>query len=205
MAHSEELAKTEELALNGHRKSHTEEKRVLIQVFLINALMFLVDLVGGLLAQSTGLLADSLDMFADASVFALSIFVVGKPLLLKKRASRLSGYLQMILAIGAFCEVVRRFVVGSEPEAPLMIVIAVIAITANAYCMWLLTKHRNGEVHMRASWIFLSTDVIANAMVIFAGILVKASGSHLPDLIAGILIAAIVFWGSIRILRISSS
>lgn len=47
------------------------------------------------------------------------------------------------------------------------------------------TKHRDGEVHVRASWIFSRSDVIANAGIIAAGLLVAVTGSRWPDLIVG--------------------
>lgn len=198
---SNDLSEAEEaigFALNVNDK---EELSVLKKVFAINALMFFAEFIFGLLAQSTGLLADSLDMFADAAVFALSIFAVGKAKSHKKRAANISGILQLLLALGAFYEVVRKFLQGSEPEAPTMIIVAGIALIANAVCLWLLAKHRNGQVHMRASWIFLSNDVVANMGVIIAGILVKAVKSNIPDLVVGTVIAAVVARGALQIFR----
>jgi len=55
---------------------------------------------------------------------------------------------------------------------------------------------------MRASWIFSTNDVIANAGVILAGFLVAWTGSRLPDLIVGCMIAVVVFSGALRILRL---
>lgn len=199
---SEKISNTEE-ALLPSATADTDEMSVLKKVFAINAVMFAVGMTGGWIGQSTGLIADSLDMLADATVFGLSIYAVGRPIYHKKKAARLSGYLQMILAIFAFIEVVRRLLFGSEPHAPYMMTIAFVALIANATCMFLLAKHRNGEVHMRASWIFLSNDVIANFGVILAGLLVKLTGSQIPDLIVGAIIAAVVLSGSVRILKAS--
>jgi Co/Zn/Cd efflux system component len=56
---------------------------------------------------------------------------------------------------------------------------------------------------MRASWIFSTNDVIANMGVIVAGALVAWSGSHIPDLVVGTVIALVVLSGAIRILRLS--
>jgi Co/Zn/Cd efflux system component len=198
---SSELDEIEELLATSSAKSDAEETSVLRKVFVINAVMFFVGLVAGIVAESTGLLADSLDMFADATVFGLSLYAVGRSQFLKKRAARISGFLQMALAIGALSEVVRRFYYGSEPEAPVMMIIASVALVANATCMFLLAKHRKGEVHMQASWIFLSNDVVANIGVIIAGVLVKFTNSQIPDLVIGAIIAAVVLSGSIRILK----
>ena len=165
--------------------------------------MFIVELVAGWLAQSTGLIADSLDMFADAAVYAMSLFAVGKAVSSQSSAARFSGYVQLLLAIGVLVEVARRFIVGSEPEAPVMMGIAVLALAANAGGMALLAKHRTGGLHMQASWIFTSTDVIANLGVIAAGLLVAWTGSSLPDLLVGLAIGAVVLGGAIEILRLS--
>ncbi|MDP9190356.1 MAG: hypothetical protein M3P06_01470 [Acidobacteriota bacterium] len=55
---------------------------------------------------------------------------------------------------------------------------------------------------MRASWIFTTTDVIANLGVIVAAILVRLIGSNIPDLVVAVLIALVVLNGAIRILRL---
>ena len=176
---------------------------VSLQLLLgINATMFVVELIAGFVGESTGLIADSLDMFADAAVYAISLYAVGKAASAKLRAAHLSGWIQMALAIGAFWEVGHNLAVGSEPSAPYMIGIAALAFVANATCMVLIMKHRAAGAHMRASWIFTGTDVLANLGVMVAGLLVIWTGSRLPDLIIGTIIAAIVLTGAIRILRL---
>lgn len=179
------------------------EQKTLMTLLAINALMFVVELTTGWISQSTGLVSDSLDMFADAAVYGLSLYSVGKPAGIQKSAARLSGYLQLALAVGAFAEVARRLVFGSEPEASTMIGIAFLALIANVACLLLISKHRKGGVHMRASWIFSTNDVIANLGVIGAAALVAWSGSAIPDLVIGTVIAAVVLSGALRILRLS--
>ena len=46
-----------------------------------------------------------------------------------------------------------------------MILLGLIVLTANTGCLLLIQKHRHGEIHMRASWIFSKNDVIANTGV----------------------------------------
>lgn len=83
-----------------------------------------------------------------------------------------------------------------------MVVIAAAALIANATSMWLLSRHRHGGAHMKASWIFTTNDVIANIGVIVAAGLVRFTGSNVPDLVVATGIALIVFNGAIRILRL---
>lgn len=184
------------------RPSAVEEARALKWVLAINATMFVAEVAGALFAESSALLADSLDMFADAAVYALALFGVHRARASQVKAAHISGAMQLVLAVIALAEVVRRLVFGSEPEVPLMIGVAFAALAANATSMWLLSRHRHGGAHMKASWIFTTTDVIANLGVIVAAVLVRVIGSNIPDLVVAVLIALVVFNGAIRILRL---
>ncbi len=178
-----------------------QERKTLLIVLGINAFMFVFEMTLGLLAQSTGLIADSLDMFADATVYAISLYAIGKSSDLKTKAAKLSGIAQIFLALVVLADVLRRFILGSEPVSALMMGVGFIALLANATCLSLIAKHRNGGIHMRASLIFSKNDVIANIGVILSGILVWALGSRYPDLVIGSVIAVVVLRGGLQILK----
>lgn len=178
------------------------EAKTLRLLLAINAVMFMVELIWGLIAESTGLVADSLDMFADAAVYGLALYAVGRAASLKTRAAHVAGWLQMALAIGALSEVARRAWFGSEPESVLMMGIGAVALIANVACLVLIAKKRDRGAHMKASYIFSANDVIANIGVIVAGALVTWTGSSYPDLVAGAIIGLIVLNGARRILRL---
>jgi Co/Zn/Cd efflux system component len=80
-----------------------------------------------------------------------------------------------------------------------------VALIANTICLILISKHRNGEVHMRASWIFSKNDVIANVGVMLAGALVAMTDSRVPDLVIGIVVALVVIRGGVHILKDAKS
>ena len=182
--------------------SATQESGTLRVLLGINAIMFVVEMTAGLIAQSTGLIADSLDMFADAAVYGLALYAVGRSAKMQVRAAHLAGVLQLILAIGVLVEVVRRFVFGSEPESLMMMAIAFVALIANTGCLLLISKHREGGAHMKASWIFSANDVVINLGVILAGLLVAWTGSNYPDLVIGGIVGGIVLIGAKRILAL---
>ncbi len=167
--------------------------------------MFLIEAGAGWWSESTGLLADSLDMFADASVYGIALYAVGRSAKLQSHAATASGWIQIALGAGVLLEVVRRFLFGSEPVSVAMITIGTLALLANVSCLILLAKHRTGGIHMRASWIFSTNDVIANAGVILSGLLVMILGSRIPDLLIGALVSTIVIRGGLRILREASA
>ncbi|MEW8009149.1 MAG: cation transporter [Candidatus Thiodiazotropha endolucinida] len=177
------------------------ERRVLLALLVINGVMFVVELFAGIVADSTGLIADSLDMFADATVYGIAFYAVGRSLTAKRHAAVLSGGFQILLALGVAIDVLRRAIYGSEPVSDLMMIVGTNALVANLSCLALLSKHREGEVHMRASWIFSVNDVLANLGVIFGGVLVLIFGSRWPDLVIGAVIVLLVMRGGVRILQ----
>jgi Co/Zn/Cd efflux system component len=121
-----------------------------------------------------GLVADSLDMLADSFVYGISLFAVGGIMATKKNVSKLAGYFQITLAFIGFVEVIRRFI-GEEkaPDFSTMIMVYILALTANGICLYLLQKSKSNEAHMQASMIVTSNDVIINLGVTFCSIIGK--------------------------------
>jgi Co/Zn/Cd efflux system component len=185
----------------GSGEADKLERRSLWTLLTINATMFATEGVAGWFGESAGLIADSLDMFADASVYGIALYAVGRSRGIQSTAAIASGVLQIGLGFGVLLEVVRRYLHGSEPVSALMMGVGTIAFAANVGCLAILAEHRTGGVHMRASWIFSTNDVIANLGVIVSGGLVLLLGSRVPDLIIGGLICALVVRGGVQILR----
>jgi Co/Zn/Cd efflux system component len=177
------------------------QKRVLYWLLGINAVMFFVEMTVGILADSTALIADSMDMLADAVVYGIGIYAVGKSILHKAKAAQISGYFQLLLGVIILIDITRRLFLGSEPISSLMIGMGFIALIANVVCLVIIRNHKNDEVHMRASWIFSANDVIANIGVIIAGVLVVWLDSRVPDLVIGCIVSIVVLRGAWMILK----
>lgn len=185
-------------------KEAAGQRNLLWTVLAINLAFFVVEMVSGLVSRSMGLVADSLDMLADALVYGLSLFAVGGTAARKKGVARLAGYFQLGLAALGLFEVVRRFVGTEEPpDYATMIGISVLALAANATCLYLLQRAKSEEAHMQASTIFTSNDVVINLGVIAAGLLVLWTGSAVPDLVVGAVVFVVVVLGAVRILKLA--
>lgn len=178
----------------------TAERKILQIALVLNATMFVIGLVAGLLAQSTSLIADSLDMLADASAYTIGLFAIGRSLRFKASAATLSGSILLLLGAGVLLEVLRRAWLGSCPESTTMIIVACVSLTVNASVLRMLGRFRKGEAHLRATWIFTRADVIVNLGVIISGILVALTHSRYPDLIVGFAIGLYVIKEAIEIL-----
>lgn len=185
----------------GSDQAETLERKALIALLMLNAAMFVLELSVGVVAESAGLIADSLDMLADAGVYGVALLAVGKGLREQSSAAYISGILQVVLGVGVILEVARRFLMGSDPESYLMMLIGFVALAVNICCLAIISSHRDGGVHMRATWIFSVNDVIANMGVIVSGGLVYFFGTSVPDLVIGAIISIVVIRGGLKILK----
>ena len=82
-----------------------------------------------------------------------------------------------------------------------MIITAFINAALNVICLKLLRSHRDQGVHLKASWIFTTKDMIANAGIVVSGAAVMFFASPYPDLVIGVLVAGIVLRGGWEILE----
>ena len=187
-----------EIELDG---SNAAERRTLIWVLAINFLQVIVAGVVGVIADSTGLLGAALDNLGDAGVYAVSLYAVGRTIVAKVRVARLSGLLLIAFGLALFVEVLRRFFVGAEPIGLAMIVTALANAALNVVCLKLLRSHRDRGVHLKASWIFTTNDMLANAGIVASGAAVMFFASPVPDLIIGLLVGGIVLKGGWNILK----
>lgn len=177
------------------------ERRTLVWVLGINATQVLLAGAVGVLAQSTGLVGAALDNLGDAAVYVVSLYAVGRSVAAKARAARLSGVLLILAAGGLLVEIVRRFVAGSDPVGLAMILTAAANAATNLVNLRLLRRHRQRGVHLKASWIFTTNDMIANAGIVVSGIAVMVFDSPLPDLLIGLVVVGIIVKGGWEILE----
>ncbi len=184
--------------------SQRDQRRVLWIVLWINFGFFLLEMATGWIAGSMGLVADSLDMLADAFVYGISLYAVGKAVETKKRIATTAGYFQLILAMLGFIEVIRRFFfLDMIPQFGTMIMISFLALLGNGLCLYLLNRSSGKEeAHMKASMIFTSNDILINIGVILSGVLVFLTHSKLPDLMIGAVVFVLVVIGALRILKL---
>ena len=180
--------------------SQAADRRILWLVLLINLGQSLAGMGVGFWASSTALIGAALDNLADASVYGVSLYAVGRSPAVKVRAARLSGWFLIGLAVMLFVEVLRRFFGGEAPVGPAMMAMAAINAALNIVCLRLLRRHRGQDVNFKASAIFTSHDSIVNLSIVLSGALVMWWGSNLPDLVLGLVVAAIAAKGGWEIL-----
>ena len=177
-----------------------KQKRVLWIILIINLVMFFIEGYYGLIAQSVSLLADSLDMLGDAFVYGISLYAIGRSARWNARVSFVKGLIMAAFGTGVVVNAVQRFLSSGLPLAETMGWVGALALAANMTCAGLLLRRRKDNINMRSVWLCSRNDVIANSGVLLAAGLVALTQSKYPDLIVGLIIAAIVLRSAFTVL-----
>ena len=176
------------------------QRRVLVIVLAINALMFVLEFGAGLVAGSTALMADASDMLGDALVYGVSIYALARSDAWKAGAAMFKGVFILILGIGAGVNALVKIGSGIPPSSNLMLLFGGLALAANVFCLLLLWRFRKHDVNMASTFECSRNDVISNVGVLIAGGLVAALDSPWPDILIGSAIALVLLRSAFRII-----
>lgn len=167
------------------------ERRILAAVLGINAAMFAIEFTAGWQAQSVSLQADALDFLGDSLNYAVALLVLTRSVLWRAGSALLKGVVMM--GFGAYVLVlsVINAAFGSAPHAPVMGAVGTLALAANLFSAFLLFRFRKGEANLRSVWLCSRNDAIGNLAVLVAAGGVLAFGAPWPDILVGVVIAAL--------------
>ena len=176
-------------------------RRALWIVVLLNLGYGLVEIVGGLIADSQALKADALDFLGDGSITFLGLLAIGWSLRLRARTALLQGVFLAVMGIGVLGYTIYRTQVLQTPEAELMGLFGVGALLINVISVIILLPHRKGDANIRAVWLFSRNDAFGNILVIVAAGFVFWTSTSWPDLIAAGIIASLFLQSSWAIIK----
>lgn len=176
-------------------------RRVLVAALAINASMFVVEIVAGLIAGSVSLQADALDFFADAANYGITLFVLGMALRFRTWAALVKGSTMGVFGLWVLISAAWHAVGGTLPRADIMGSIGIAALVANVTVLGLLWQWRNGDANMRSVWICSRNDVISNCAVLLAAAGVFGTGRGWPDVIVAALMVVLALQGAAVVIR----
>lgn len=174
---------------------------ILWVALVVNAAMFVVELVGGSRSGSASLLADAIDFLGDAANYGLSLWVLAMALRWRARAALVKG--ASMLAFGVF--VIARVGWGAwqglPPEPFTMGGVGLLALAANLGVAALLYAYREGDANMRGVWLCTRNDALGNVAVMGAALGVLGTGTVWPDLAVAAIMAGLAVSGGWSVMR----
>lgn len=176
------------------------QKRVLIIVLAVNAATFLMVVAAAILARSSSLLSGGLDNLGDALTYALSLAVVGASAQSKARVALLKGLLILGAAIAVCAQIAWRLAHPTVPLFETMGLAALLNLAANAWCLYLLSPFRHGDVNLASAWECSRNDVWEGFAVLAAAAGVWLFGAGWPDLVIAGALLVMFLRSSLRVL-----
>lgn len=158
------------------------QRRTLIAVLVINALMFVTMVIAAWLSHSSALLSNSLDNLGDALTYALSLWAVGLGVHVKARVALFKALLIFGSALAVGVQIAWRLAHPVVPIFETMGIFGLANIATNGLCLWLLTRHRYDDVNMASVYECSRNDVGEGVAVLAAAGGVAWFGSGWPDL-----------------------
>ncbi len=174
-------------------------RHALWAVIIINGAMFFVEMTAGVAARSQALQADALDFFGDSATYALSLFMIGKPLMWRARAAMFKGLSLFAMGLWVMGATIYRVLVAGMPEPEVMGIVGTLALVANVVSVILLLRYRDGDANVRSVWLCSRNDAIGNVAVIGAAGAVYWTATAWPDLIVAALMAGLFLTSAYQI------
>lgn len=204
---------------HSHNHSHTHKdlkgQKLLISIVL-NIVITITQVIGGLVSGSLSLLSDALHNFSDVLSLIVS-YVASKLVKQKASINRTFGYKRaeilaafinastlVIVAIILIKEAIERFKSPQQIESNLVIWLALLAIIGNGLSVLLLRKDSENNINMRSAYLHLLTDMLASVAVLVGGLLMKYYQLFWVDSLLTLLIALYLIWVGYDLLKTST-
>lgn len=181
--------------------STPEYRRVLLWVIVINAVAFVAVISGSIAQGSAALGANALDFLADSATYAISLWAIGKSVKVRSSAALIKGASLAVLALSILAFALWRALTGAPPEGFVITGLGLFGFLANLIAALLLVRYREGDANVRSVWLCTRNDLIESLAVAGAGALVWLTGSRWPDLIGGVILAAVFLQSAYAIIQ----
>lgn len=180
---------------------HNVEGKNLVYSILLNVVITVAQVIGGLLSGSLALLSDALHNFSD--VLSLVFSYVAHKLSRRKasinqtfglkRAELIAAFVNaftlVLVALYLVYEAISRFFHPHEIGSDTVIWLALLGIVVNGASVLLLKKDADHNLNMKSAYLHLLTDMMASVAVLVGGLLMKYYQIYWIDSVMTLLIA----------------
>ncbi len=187
------------------------QRRLLLSLAVLSVI-FIAEVIGGIMSRSLALLSDAGHVFTDA--FALLLSLVAATLMKKLPDYRATyGYQRMgilaafingvslvVIALFIFVEGYKRFKSPLQIDSELMLAVATAGLIGNLIMAWIL-GHKHEDLNIKSAWLHVIGDTISSVGVIAAALIIKFTGWLMVDPIVSGLVGIIIIIGGGRVIK----
>jgi cobalt-zinc-cadmium efflux system protein len=192
--------------------SRSGEKKSLLLALFLTASIMVLEFFGGIFSNSIALISDAGHMLTDTLALALSLFAVifaTRPATAKKTygyyrleilAALLNGVILTVIALVIFYKAYLRILSPQAIKAEILLSVAFVGLLANIIGLFILHKKRS-NLNVRGAFLHILGDTLSSIGVIIGGIIILLTGWVKVDAIIGIVIGAVIIYGSFRLIK----
>jgi cobalt-zinc-cadmium efflux system protein len=192
---------------------HATPTRRLRAALAVTAVFLVVEVVGGILANSLALLADAGHMLTDVAALALSLFVAWfsrQPASPQKTygylrwevlAAFLNGATLLLISSWIVWEAIARLREPEPLQSGLMLVVAFVGLLVNVLAAWILHSSGETSLNVRAAYLHVLGDLLGSVGTVAAAAIIRWTGWLAADPIASLIMALLILrgaWGIVR-------
>jgi cobalt-zinc-cadmium efflux system protein len=207
--------------VHGHSHSHSHAhshgpadfSRAFALGIALNVAIVLLEAIFGFLSGSMALIADAGHNLSDG--LGLVVGWAGAVMAKRSPSSRftyglkkasilaaLINALFLLVAVGAIAsESIHRLILSSRTDPKTMMWVGAAAIVMNGATALLFARGRASDINVRAAFVHMAADAGVSAGVVVAGALILWTGQEWLDPAVSLLVAAVILWGSIGLLK----
>ena len=199
-----------------HIHKHEVKGKNLIYSILLNILITLAQVVGGIFSGSLALISDALHNFSDVLTLVFSLYAskLSKRkaslhhTFCYKRAELIAAFVNastlIIVALFLIYGAIERLFEPKTIESNLVIWLSILGIAVNGFSALLLKKDAEHNLNMKSAYLHLFTDMMASVAVLIGGLLMKYFGWFWVDSLMTILIAIYLIVVGIDLIKSST-
>ncbi|MDO9274328.1 MAG: cation diffusion facilitator family transporter [Lutibacter sp.] len=197
---------------HSHEHPTLTGKNLLFSIIL-NIVITVAQIIGGLVSGSLALISDAVHNFSDVVSLIISyganLLTYRKKQTLEhtfgyKRAEMIAAFFNAasLIAIGVFLgiEAIKRFYEVKEIESGLVIWLAILGIAANGLSVLLLKNDAKHNMNMKSAYLHLLSDMLTSVAVLIGGLLMKYYQIYWIDALLTLLISFYLIYMSWTIL-----
>lgn len=197
----------------GHSHASDAPVSSLRLALILTAVLLIIEVIGGLMANSIALLADAGHMLTDVAALGLALFVAwfskqpGTPqktygyLRWEILAAFINGATLLLISAVILWEAIIRLNAPEPVRGGLMLVIAVVGMIVNMIAARVLVASSSHNLNARGAYLHVLGDLLASAGTVVAAILIRFTGWLPADPIASILTTALIVYGAWQLVR----
>ncbi|WP_019907288.1 cation diffusion facilitator family transporter [Thermoanaerobacter indiensis] len=197
----------------AHHHDHGEiSKKNLVIAMILNFVITIGEIIGGILSGSLSLISDALHNFSDGISIIVSYIAIKiskkenneKMTFGYKRAEILAALFNsvvlVVISLYLFKEAYVKFFKPEPIDGVLMIVVAIIGLVANTLSMFLLRENAQKNLNIKSTYIHLLSDALSSLGVVIGGIFIYAYNIYWIDPLLTVLIGAYIIKESFEII-----